>query len=119
VDYAGCGLPSDRRDGGRPDHPGVRSLPAGDPLRFGPDLMGPLVCNLAGGLMILAAWVATSGQADLARQIPYVNLGAAGAILAGAGDAVFLLGCRRMVRRRIARVARMARSAVAGPGAGR
>jgi hypothetical protein len=87
--------------------------------RFGPDLLGPLVCNLAGGLMILAAWAATSGQADFGRQLPYLDLGAAGVILAGTGDVVFLLGCRRMVRRRIARVASALRSAVPGPEDGR
>jgi len=76
----------------------------GSPVR-GPDLLGPVVCNLAGILMVAVAWVAASGQPAFGSQLPYANLGAAGAVLAGAGNVVYLVGARRLLRRRMGRLA--------------
>ena len=70
----------------------------------GPDLLGPVVCNVAGIVLVVVAWVATSGQPANAAQIPYVNLGIGGVILAGAGDLVLLVGTRRLLRQRIWRL---------------
>ncbi|MGI8662548.1 MAG: hypothetical protein ACR2LQ_04960 [Acidimicrobiales bacterium] len=69
--------------------------------RFGrPDLIGPFVLNLAGIVLIVLAWIATSGRDQVGEQIAYVNLAVGGAILTGTGNAVLLNGYRRAVRSR-------------------
>jgi len=70
----------------------------------GPDVLGPVVCNGAGILLLAVAWVVTSGHASLGAQLPSVNLGVAGVLLTGAGDVVYLVGTRRLLRRRMGRL---------------
>jgi drug/metabolite transporter (DMT)-like permease len=67
----------------------------------GPDVLGPVVCNVAGVLLLAVAWVVTSGHPSFRAQLPSVNLGVAGVVLAGAGDVVYLVGARRLLRRRM------------------
>jgi len=67
----------------------------------GPDVLGPVVCNVAGILLLAVAWVVSSGHPSFRAQLPSVNLGVAGVLLAGAGDVVYLVGARRLLRRRM------------------
>jgi len=50
----------------------------------GPDVLGPVVCNVAGILLLVVAWVVTSGHPSFGAQLPSVNLGVAGVLLANA-----------------------------------
>jgi hypothetical protein len=62
-----------------------------------PDPVGPVVLNLAGIAMLVAAWIGASGQTTLGPQIVFVNLGVAGVILALAGNLLYLFNARRIV----------------------
>jgi hypothetical protein len=68
------------------------------------DALGPLVLNLAGFGLLIAAWVAVSGKTTLAAQVPFINLAVAGLLLAGVGNALFIMGQRRLVDERLRRV---------------
>lgn len=68
------------------------------------DALGPLVLNLAGFGLLIAAWVAVSGKTTLATQVPFINLAVAGMLLAGVGNALFIMGQRRLVDERLRRV---------------
>lgn len=70
----------------------------------GPDVAGPVVCNVAGILLLSVAWAVASGHPSFVAQLPSVNLGVAGVLLAGAGDVVYLVGTRRLLRRRMGRL---------------
>jgi len=61
--------------------------------------------EVAGIVLVIVAWIAASGQVQLAAQLPYVNLGAGGVIMAGAGDVIYLISARHLLARRIAGVA--------------
>lgn len=65
-----------------------------------PDVVGPVVLELAGVLLIVLAWFGAHGESTVAPQLVYLNLGVGGVVLAGSGNAVHLLGLRRAVRRR-------------------
>ena len=67
----------------------------------GPDLVGPVVLVLVGLAIIVAAWAAASGQDQLGDQLPYLNLGVAGAVIAAAGNVLYLRSYRDLVRDRI------------------
>lgn len=85
----------------------------------GPDVAGAVVCNAAGILLLAVAWAVTSGHPSFGAQLPSVNLGVAGVLLAGAGDVVYLVGTRRLLRRRIGRLsAGLGRRMPGGPGEG-
>ena len=71
-----------------------------------PDVIGPVTLNLVGIALIIAAWVGASAQAQFGPQIVYVNLGVAGAIVAGSGDALYLFQARRIVAARRAALGR-------------
>lgn len=68
------------------------------------DPLGPLVLNLAGFGLLIGAWVAVSGRTTLAGQLPFINLAVAGMLLAGVGNALFIMGQRRLVDERLRRV---------------
>jgi hypothetical protein len=68
------------------------------------DALGPLVLNLAGFGLLIAAWVAVSGRTTLSAQFPFINLAVAGLLLAGVGNALFIMGQRRLVDERLQRV---------------
>jgi hypothetical protein len=74
-------------------------------IERGPHLLGSAVCNAAGALLVVAAWVAASGQSGPDDQLSSFNLGAAGVILAGIGDVAFLFKFRDLLRRRMGRLA--------------
>ena len=58
----------------------------------------------------------TSGHPSFGAQLPSVNLGVAGVLLAGAGDVVYLVGTRRLLRRRMGRLpAGLGRRVPGGP----
>jgi hypothetical protein len=85
----------------------------------GPDVLGPVVCNVAGILLLAVAWVVSSGHPSFRAQLPSVNLGVAGVLLAGAGDVVYLVGARRLLRRRMGNLpAGLRRRMPAVPGEG-
>lgn len=67
----------------------------------GPDLVGPAVLVVVGLAIIVAAWAAASGQDQLGDQLPYLNLGVAGAVIAAAGNVLYLTSYRNLVRDRI------------------
>ena len=69
-----------------------------------PDVIGPVVLELAGVLLIVLAWFGANGESTVAPQFVYLNLGVGGVVLAGTGNAIHLLGLRRAVRRRRADV---------------
>ena len=67
----------------------------------GPDLVGPVTMNLVGIAIVLAAWAGASGQESLGPQLPYLNLGVAGAVIAAAGNVLYLIGFRGLVHARL------------------
>ncbi|MDQ3294401.1 MAG: hypothetical protein M3527_08135 [Actinomycetota bacterium] len=70
-----------------------------------PDLLGPGALLLAGLALLAVAWFGASGQETVGPQIPFVNLGVGGVILAGTANAVYLMGMRRALRERRAEIA--------------
>jgi hypothetical protein len=67
-----------------------------------PDVLTPLVLNVVGFAMLIAGWVAASGEDTFSRQQPYIDLAVGGAVVAGAGDLTYLLARRWAIRRRVA-----------------
>ncbi len=59
------------------------------------------VGNAAGLLLLVIAWVMVSGRGTLGGQLPWVDVGATGLVVAGAGDIAGVLAYRRLVRDRI------------------
>jgi hypothetical protein len=73
------------------------------PWRIG-DLVLVYLVNLAGLVLILIAWFEASDLLTIRAQIPWVNVGVTGIIVAGAGNVLWLLTGRRSVgdlRRRL------------------
>jgi hypothetical protein len=66
------------------------------PWRIG-HLVVVYVVNLTGLLLIVVAWIEVSGQLTLRAQIPWVDVGVAGIIVAGAGNVLWMLTGRRAV----------------------
>jgi hypothetical protein len=62
------------------------------------------VLELAGILLLVLAWIGARSESSVAPQFVYLNLGIGGVVLAGTGNAIYLLGLRRAVRRRRADV---------------
>jgi hypothetical protein len=65
-----------------------------------PDLLATALGNVVGIALIVVVWAVTSGQPAVGTQLPYINLAVGGVIVAGAGNALYLLGMRRAVHRR-------------------
>jgi energy-converting hydrogenase Eha subunit C len=63
-----------------------------------------VVLNVAGLALLVAGWVAVSGRVTLAAQAPYINLAVAGLLLAGIGNALYLMAMRRTLEDRLRRV---------------
>jgi hypothetical protein len=65
-----------------------------------PDLLATALCNVVGIALIVVVWAVTSDQPAVGTQLPYVNLAVGGVIVAGTGNALYLLAMTRGVRRR-------------------
>lgn len=65
-----------------------------------PDLWGPAALLLAGLVLLAVAWSGASGQDTVGPQIPFVNLGVGGVILAGTANALYLMNARKAIRER-------------------
>ena len=63
-----------------------------------------VVLNVAGLALLIAGWAAVSGRVTLADQAPYLNLAMAGLLLAGIGNALYIMATRRMLEERLRRV---------------
>jgi protein-S-isoprenylcysteine O-methyltransferase Ste14 len=73
-----------------------------------------IVLNLAGLVLLVLGWVAVSGKVTLSDQAPYVNIALAGLLLAGVGNALYLMATRRTLEARLRRVSDRINSGVAG-----
>jgi drug/metabolite transporter (DMT)-like permease len=73
-----------------------------------------IVLNVAGLLLLVLGWVAVSGQVTLSDQAPSLNIAVAGLLLAGVGNALYLMSTRRTLEARLRRVHDRIDSGVAG-----
>ena len=73
-----------------------------------------VVLNVVGLVLLAAGWVAVSGRLTLADQTPYLNLSVAGILLAGIGNALYLMATRRTLEERLRRVHHRLDSGVIG-----
>ena len=73
-----------------------------------------LVLNVAGLVLLVVGWAAVSGKVTLADQAPFVNIAVAGLLLAGIGNALYLMATRRTLELRLRRVHDRIDSGVAG-----
>ena len=60
-----------------------------------------IVLNVVGLLLLVLGWVAVSGRVTLRTQAPYVNLAVAGLLLAGVGNALYIMATRRTLEHRL------------------
>ena len=63
-----------------------------------------VVLNVAGLVLLLLGWVAVSGEVRLADQAPAMNIAVAGILLAGIGNALYIMALRRSLEQRLRRV---------------
>jgi hypothetical protein len=63
-----------------------------------------VVLNVVGLVFLAAGWAAVSGKVTLADQAPYLNLSVAGILVAGIGNALYLMATRRTLEQRLQRV---------------
>jgi hypothetical protein len=63
-----------------------------------------VVLNVVGLVLLAAGWAAVSGKVTLADQAPYLNLAVAGILLAGIGNALYIMALRRNLEERLSRV---------------
>jgi hypothetical protein len=63
-----------------------------------------IVLNVVGLVLLVLGWAAVSGKVRLADQAPYMNLAFAGLLLAGVGNALYLMALRRSLEQRLRRV---------------
>ena len=63
-----------------------------------------VVLNVAGLVLLVLGWAAVSGQVRLADQARYLNLAVAGILLAGIGNALYIMALRRSLEQRLRRV---------------
>ena len=68
------------------------------------DPMATVVLNAIGVILIIGAWYGASGQAHVSSTFPYINIGIAGVLIVGIGNALYLFGLRRSVKSRLVRV---------------
>ena len=73
-----------------------------------------VVLNVVGLVLLAAGWAAVSGKVTLVDQAPYLNLSVAGILLAGIGNALYLMAIRRTLEDRLRRVHHRLDSGVAG-----
>jgi len=60
-----------------------------------------IVLNVAGLVLLALGWAAVSDKVRLADQAPYMNLAVAGLLLAGVGNALYLMALRRSLEQRL------------------
>jgi hypothetical protein len=60
--------------------------------------------NVVGLALLVAGWAAVSGKVTLSAQAPYVNIALAGILLAGVGNALYIMALRRSLEARLGRV---------------
>jgi hypothetical protein len=63
-----------------------------------------VVLNVAGFVLLALGWAAVSGKVTLADQAPYLNVSLAGLLLAGVGNALYVMATRRTLEDRLRRV---------------
>jgi drug/metabolite transporter (DMT)-like permease len=68
------------------------------------DPMATLVLNAVGIILIGGAWFGASGQSHVGSTFPYINIGIAGVLVVGIGNALYLYGLRRSVKSRLTRI---------------
>ena len=71
-----------------------------------------LVLNLVGLLLLVAGWATVSGKVTLADQAPYLNIAVAGLVLAGVGNALYVMATRRTLEERLRSVSARIESGV-------
>ena len=74
-----------------------------------------VVLNVAGLALLVAGWAAVSSRVTLADQAPYLNLAMAGLLLAGIGNALYIMATRRTLEERLRHVHDRIDSGVTGP----
>jgi len=63
-----------------------------------------VVLNVVGLVLLALGWAAVSGKVTLRAQAPYINLAVAGILLAGIGNALYIMATRRTLEERLHRV---------------
>ena len=63
-----------------------------------------VVLNVVGLVLLVLGWAAVSGKVRLADQAPYMNLAVGGLLLAGVGNALYIMALRRSLEQRLCRV---------------
>ena len=63
-----------------------------------------VVLNVVGLVLLVLGWAAVSGKVRLADQAPYMNLAMGGLLLAGVGNALYIMALRRSLEQRLRRV---------------
>ena len=73
-----------------------------------------VVLNVVGLLLLVASWATVSGKVTLAGQAPYMNLAFAGLLVAGVGNALYIMATRRTLEDRLRSIHDRVESGVAG-----
>ena len=60
-------------------------------------LVALYLCNLIGAMVLFTSWLETSGSVSLHGQVPWLDAGIAGVIVAAVGNLIWLLAGRRNV----------------------
>jgi len=68
------------------------------------EALPPGVLNLVGVVLLALGWLGASGRVTLRAQAPYLNLAVAGILLAGIGNALYLMAQRRSLEQRLGQV---------------
>jgi hypothetical protein len=63
-----------------------------------------VMLNVVGLMLLVLGWAAVSGKVTLRAQAPYLNLAVAGILLAGVGNALYIMALRRSLEQRLGRV---------------
>lgn len=63
-----------------------------------------VVLNVVGLVLLVAGWATVSGRVTLADQAPYLNIAVAGLLLAGIGNALYIMATRRTLEDRLHRI---------------
>lgn len=74
-----------------------------------------VVLNLVGLALLVAGWAAVSGRVTLSEQAPYLNLAVGGILIAGIGNALYIMATRRTLEERLRHVHDRIDSGVTGP----
>lgn len=73
-----------------------------------------VVLNLVGLALLVAGWAAVSSRVTLSEQAPYLNLAVGGILIAGIGNALYIMTLRRTVETRLSLVQNRIDSGVTG-----